>query len=201
MAKLYFRYGPMGSGKSAQMLIVAQNYRDSGRRVLIVKPATDTRSHDIESRIPGVKARADLVAPIGLNLFQAVLERHAAAPLDCVLVDEAQFLTPEQVNDLFLVTVRLAIPVIGYGLRTDYQGELFPGSARWLALAQLEELKMICRCNRKATMTGRKRPDGTFIASAYDENDQVLMGGSEAYEALCPQHYVEWVGDARFLRA
>ncbi|MDR1806507.1 MAG: thymidine kinase [Propionibacteriaceae bacterium] len=200
MAKLYFRYGPMGSGKSAQLLIVAQNYRDAGRRVFIIKPATDTRSELIESRIPGVEARADLVAPTGLNLFQAVLEAHAQAPLDCVLVDEAQFIAPQQVNDLFLVTVKLNLPVIGYGLRTDYQAELFPGSARWLALAQLEELKMICRCNRKATLTGRKRADGSFIASDKAENDQILMGGSESYEALCPLHYVEWVGDTRFRR-
>jgi thymidine kinase len=200
MAKLYFRYGPMGSGKSAQLLIVAQNYRDAGRRVLIIKPATDTRTVDIESRIPGVSAPADLIADADLNLFQAVLEAHVRAPLDCVLVDEAQFITPQQVNDLFLVTVKLGLPVIGYGLRTDYQAELFPGSARWLALAQLEELKMICRCNRKATLTGRKRADGTFIASSPEENDQVVMGGSESYEALCPIHYVEWVGDARFRR-
>ncbi|MDR1513215.1 MAG: thymidine kinase [Propionibacteriaceae bacterium] len=200
MAKLYYRHGPMGSGKSAQLLIVAQNYRDAGRRVLIVKPATDTRSAAIESRIPGVSAPADLVADQEVNLFKTVLERHAAAPIDCVLVDEAQFIAPQQVNDLFLVTVKLGIPVIGYGLRTDYQAELFPGSARWLALAQLEELKMICRCNRKATLTGRKRADGAFIASDPGENEQVFMGGSESYEALCPVHYVEWVGDARFRR-
>jgi thymidine kinase len=200
MAKLYFRYGPMGSGKSAQLLIVAHNYRDAGRRVFIVKPATDTRTADIDSRIPGVSAPADLVADWDLNLLQAVLEAHAQAPIDCVLVDEAQFISPQQVNDLFLVTVRLGIPVIGYGLRTDYQAELFPASARWLALAQLEELKMICRCNRKATLTGRKRADGSFIGSSLDENDQIVMGGSESYEALCPVHYVEWVGDARFRR-
>ncbi|MDR1833350.1 MAG: thymidine kinase [Propionibacteriaceae bacterium] len=200
MAKLYFRYGPMGSGKSAQLLIVAQNYRDAGRRVLIIKPQTDTRTVDIESRIPGVSAPADLVAAPEDDLFAAIGEIHAKQPVDCVLVDEAQFITAQQVNDLFLVTVRLGIPVIGYGLRTDYQAEAFPGAARWLALAQLEELKMICRCNRKATMTARKRPDGSFIPSDLDENTQVFLGGNESYEALCPIHYIEWVGDRRFLR-
>ncbi|MDR1851649.1 MAG: thymidine kinase [Propionibacteriaceae bacterium] len=201
MAKLYFRYGPMGSGKSAQLLIVAQNYKDVGRRPFIIKPGIDTRSDKVDSRVKGLSAEADLVAPAEIDLYDEVAKASTLKdPIACVLVDEAQFLTAQQVNDLFLVTVKLDIPVIGYGLRTDYQAETFPGSARWLALAQLEELKMVCRCNRKATMTGRKRPDGTFIRSDYGENEQVLMGGNESYEALCPIHYLEWVGETRFVR-
>ncbi|MDR1710779.1 MAG: thymidine kinase [Propionibacteriaceae bacterium] len=202
MAKLYYRYGPMGSGKSAQLLIVAHNYRDIGRRPFIIKPATDTRSTAVDSRVEFLSKEADLVAGSDLDLFAAVASAHGkGGPIACVLVDEAQFITPQQVNDLFLVAVRLDIPVIGYGLRTDYQAELFPGSARWLALAQLEELKMVCRCNRKATLTGRRGPDGQFIKSDPSESDQVVIGGSESYEALCPTHYLEWVGDGRFVRS
>ncbi len=203
MAKLYFRYGPMGSGKSAQLLIVAHNYLEIGQRPFIIKPATDTRSTLVGSRIEFLSCEADLVAPQDLTLFEAVQSANQADtdnPIACVLVDEAQFISPQQVNDLFLVTVAMDIPVIGYGLRTDYQAELFPGSSRWLALAQLEELKMVCRCKRKATLTGRKRADGQFIRSDRDENDQVFMGGNESYEALCPIHYLEWVGDTRFIR-
>ncbi len=201
MAKLYFRYGPMGSGKSAQLLIVAHNYIEIGQRPFIIKPATDTRSPLVGSRIEFLAKEADLVAPAELDLFKAVDQANRSGKaIACVLVDEAQFVSPQQVNDLFLVTVRLGIPVIGYGLRTDYQAELFPGSSRWLALAQLEELKMVCRCNRKATLTGRKRADGEFIRSDPGENDQVFMGGNESYEALCPIHYLDWVGDARFTR-
>jgi thymidine kinase len=201
MAKLYFRYGPMGSGKSAQLLIVAYNYREIGRRPYIIKPAADTRSTLVGSRVEFLSREADLVATPDLDLFTTVQTAHQTGePIACVLVDEAQFVTRQQVNDLFLVSVELDIPVIGYGLRTDYQAELFPGSARWLALAQLEELKMVCRCNRKATLTGRKRADGQFIKSDPSENDQVFMGGNESYEALCPIHYLEWVGDGRFRR-
>ncbi|MDR3070079.1 MAG: hypothetical protein LBU38_03615 [Propionibacteriaceae bacterium] len=202
MAKLYFRYGPMGSGKSAHLLIVAQNYADVGKRAYIVKPDTDTRTAAVSSRIPGVEAMADYVAQLSDNLYDVIAAELAGEndPIACILVDEAQWISRQQVNDLFLVATKLNIPVIGYGLRTDYQAEEWEGAVRWLALAQLEELKMICRCNRKATLTGRKNAEGEFIPSDFDENNQVVMGGSESYEALCPIHYLEWVGEARFRR-
>src|ERR1051326_5901688 len=152
MAKLYFYYAAMNAGKSTVLLQSSYNYRERGMRTLLFVPSIDTRAHGhIESRI-GLRAEAVVLRPSD-DLLARVRSEHATARVACVLIDEAQFLTPAQVAQATDVADTLAIPVLCYGLRTDFQGKLFPGSASLLALADnLIELKTICHCGRKATM-------------------------------------------------
>lgn len=190
MAKLYFRYGAMNSGKSTALLQVAHNYGEQGLRVLLVKPQVDTKGGDrLVSRL-GVSRRVDLLAPAGLDLLAAVQADLAAhGPLACVLCDESQFLTPQQAEQLFLVTVELNVPVICYGLRTDFMLRGFPGATRLLELAHtVEEMKTICRCGRKAMCNARK-VNGAFVF----EGEQVAIDGEDRveYVSLCPQCYFE----------
>jgi thymidine kinase len=163
MSKLYFRYGAMGCGKTMQLLQVAFNYEERGQKVAIMKPALDTKaSNSLETRI-GLKRPANFLIKTTDNLLQIVKKDFAG--VSCVLVDEAQFLTVPQVEQLLQVTIKLGIPVMCYGLRTDRLGELWPGSARLLALAQdLDEIRTICDCGKKATMTGAFI-NGTFVTS------------------------------------
>jgi thymidine kinase len=186
MAKLYFRYGAMNSGKSTALIQVAHNYEERGQRVLVVKPAVDTKSAAVLSRI-SVAREVDLVAGSETGLRDEVL---AAGSVDCVLVDEAQFLTGHQVEDLFRLAVADGIPVIAYGLRSDFRTRGFPGSIRLMELAHsIEELKTICRCGRKATMNART-VDGRFTQSG----DQVAIEGDVGYESMCGTCYLEKVG-------
>ena len=155
MAKLYFRYGAMNSGKSTALMQVAHNYEEQGMRVLILKPQVDTKGGgELVSRL-GVRRKADLLIPPEQNVFEAVRTANSAedTPLACVLCDESQFFTPEQAEQLFMVTVDLNIPVICYGLRSDFSLRGFPGSTRLLELAHtIEEMKTICTCgDRKST--------------------------------------------------
>ena len=164
MAKLYFRYGAMNSGKSTALMQVAHNYEEQGMRVLILKPQVDTKGGDeLVSRL-GVRRKADLLIPPQLNVFDAVQKAAAGEkPLACVLCDESQFFTPEQAEQLFMVTVDLNIPVICYGLRADFSLKGFPGSTRLLELAHtIEEMKTICTCGRKAICNCRK-VNGRFV--------------------------------------
>ena len=186
MAKLYFRYGAMNSGKSTALMQVAHNYEEQGMRVLILKPQVDTKGGgELVSRL-GVRRKADLLIPPELDGFEAVKAANAASgPLACVLCDESQFFTPEQAEQLFLVTVDLGIPVICYGLRADFMMRGFPGSTRLLELAHtIEELKTICACGRKAICNGRK-VNGEYVFEgaqvAIDTVDDV------EYQSLCPQ--------------
>ena len=185
MAKLYFRYGAMNSGKSTALMQVAHNYEEQGMRVLILKPQVDTKGGgELVSRL-GVRRKADLLVPPEMDVFAAVRQAAAAAPLACVLCDESQFFTPEQADQLFLVTVDLGIPVICYGLRADFMMRGFPGSTRLLEIAHtIEELKTICACGRKAICNGRK-VNGEFVFEgaqvAIDTVDDV------EYQSLCPQ--------------
>ena len=146
MAKLYFRYGAMNSGKSTALMQVAHNYEEQGMRVLILKPQVDTKGGgELVSRL-GVRRKADLLVPPEMDVFAAVQQAAAAAPLACVLCDESQFFTPQQAEELFMVTVELNIPVICYGLRSDFSLKGFPGSTRLLELAHtIEEMKTTCR--------------------------------------------------------
>ena len=189
MAKLYFRYGAMNSGKSTALIQVAHNYEERGQRVLVVKPAIDTKSPAVLSRI-SVAREADLVVDEDAVLRDAVLT--AAAP-DCVLVDEAQFLTGIQVEDLFRLAVLDGIPVIAYGLRTDFRTHGFPGSIRLMELAHsIEELKTICRCGRKATLNAR-----TIAGGFTQAGDQVAIDGDlgdVGYESMCGTCYLQKVG-------
>ena len=187
MAKLYFRYGAMNSGKSTALMQVAHNYEEQGMRVLILKPQVDTKGGgELVSRL-GVRRKADLLVPPEMDVFAAVQQAAAAAPLACVLCDESQFFTPQQADELFMVTVELNIPVICYGLRSDFSLKGFPGSTRLLELAHTnEEKKTICTCGRKATCNCRK-VNGEFVF----EGEQVAIDlqNDVQYVSMCPQCY------------
>ena len=205
MAKLYFRYGAMNSGKSTSLLQAAYNYEERGQRVLLAKPEIDTKgASQIESRL-GVTREVDFL--IGADddareLFARERRRVQSegddellpdepADVACLLVDEAQFLTPEQIDDLFRIAVLDGIPVMAYGIRNDFRTHAFPGSARLLAIAHsLEELKTICRCGRKAVFNGRMA-DGRFI---FDGDQVAIDGVAVTYESLCGVCYLEESG-------
>lgn len=188
MAKLYFRYGAMNSGKSTALMQVAFNYEERGMRVLVLKPSVDTKGGEkLVSRL-GVSRPVDVSVTPDMDVFELIKKASLTdtAPA-CVLTDESQFFTPEQAEQLFMVTVKLNIPVIAYGLRTDFSMKGFPGSTRLLELAHaIEEMKTICTCGRKATCNGRKI-NGEFVF----EGDQVVIdaGGDVEYQSLCPQCY------------
>jgi thymidine kinase len=206
MAKLYFRYGAMNSGKSTALLQAAFNYEERGHRVLLAKPAIDTKGdRDIVSRLGVVRAVDFTIAPDAdvLDAFQhhrtSVIEEHGR-DVSCLLIDEAQFLTSDQVDDLLRVALMDDIPVLAYGIRTDFQTVAFPGSRRLLEIAHsLEELKTICRCGRKAIFNAR-RVGGRFVFDgdqvAIDTSTGLSAGGAPevAYESLCGVCYLEESG-------
>lgn len=189
MAKLYFRFGAMNSGKSTGLLQAAFNYEERGQRVLLAKPATDTKGdHLIVSRL-GVTREVDFLIEPDALVADAFARAVAARPepVACLLIDEAQFLQPGQVDELLEIAVLQNVPVLAYGIRTDFQTKAFPGSARLLELSHaLEELKTICRCGKKAMFNGRKVDDRfTF------EGDQVAIDGElVTYESLCATCYL-----------
>ncbi len=199
MAKLYFRYGAMNSGKSTALLQAAFNYEERGHRVLIAKPAVDTKGDDrIVSRL-GTERAADFVIEPSTDVFLRLSQHRkhaltiAGQDISALLIDEAQFLTESQVDDLLRIAVLEGIPVLAYGIRTDFQTVAFPGSRRLLEIAHsIEELKTICRCGRKAIFNARL-VGGVFTF----EGDQVAIdeAGAEGpvvtYEALCGQCYLE----------
>ncbi|MDR2998956.1 MAG: thymidine kinase [Microbacterium sp.] len=204
MAKLYFRYGAMNSGKSTALLQAAYNYEERGQHVLLAKPAIDTKgAAQIESRL-GVTREVDFL--IGADddaraMFACerdrIREQDAATLLPqqvdvaCLLIDEAQFLTPAQIDDLFRIAVLDGIPVMAYGIRNDFLTHAFPGSARLLAIAHsLEELKTICRCGRKAVFNGRL-VDGRFV---FDGDQVAIDGAAVTYESLCGNCYLDESG-------
>lgn len=186
MAQLYFYYSAMNAGKSTSLLQSAHNYREQGMRVALYTAAIDDRYGKgvIRSRI-GLQESAELFDG-QTRFFNPIVDLHASAAMACVLVDEAQFLTRPQVDELARVVDELNIPVLCFGIRTDFQGELFPGSSRLLAIAdKLSELKTVCTCGRKATMTVRVDEAGHVIAAG----DQVEIGGNERYESKCRRDY------------
>jgi thymidine kinase len=197
MSKLFFRYGAMNSGKSTSMLQVAHNYEERGQRVLLVKPAKDTKGDDqIVSRL-GVTRPADLVLLPDQDLRATV---HAASHSEgeqqdpvpqsvaCLLIDEAQFLTPEQVDQALAIAVLDDIPVVAFGIRTDFLTQAFPGSRRLMEVAHsLQEMKTICRCGKKAIFNARLGDAGIVR-----EGQQVVIDGDNVrYEALCGRCYLE----------
>jgi thymidine kinase len=197
MAKLYFRYGAMNSGKSTALLQAAFNYEERGHRVLLAKPAVDTKGdRSIVSRLGVVRDVDFTIEPEAdvLDRFQhhrtRVIEEHGR-DVSCLLIDEAQFLTSEQVDDLLRIALMDAIPVLAYGIRTDFQTIAFPGSRRLLEVAHsLEELKTICRCGRKAIFNAR-RIDGVFV---FDGAQVAIDGEDVTYESLCGVCYLEESG-------
>lgn len=194
MAKLYFRYGAMNSGKSTAMLQAAFNYEERGQRVLLAKPGVDAKGdRDVVSRL-GVSRPVDFTVAADADLLELFFtHRHrvltaTGSPVSCLLVDEAQFLTPRQVNDLLRIAVVQEVPVLAYGIRTDFRTEAFPGSARLLEVAHsLEELKTICRCGRKAVFNARRVGDAFVFDGAQVAIDTV---GEVTYESLCAACYL-----------
>lgn len=188
MAKLYFYYSTMNAGKSTTLLQSSFNYRERGMHTLLLTAALDDRygKGKVASRI-GLEQEADLFHAKD-NLYKHIQAQNNTQRIDCVLVDEAQFLTKEQVWQLSEVCDRLKIPVLCYGIRTDFQGQLFPGSQWLLAWADiLQELKTICHCGTKANMVVRIDQDGNVIR----EGMQVEIGGNDRYVSLCRKHFKE----------
>jgi thymidine kinase len=192
MAKLYFHFSTMNAGKSTSLLQASHNYRESGMATYLITAQFDNRAGEgrIASRI-GIGEPADTFAP-GEDLFAKLQARFAEGPVACVFIDEAQFLTKDQVWQLARAVDDLGVPVMCYGLRVDFQGNLFPGSAALLAWAdEMREVRTICHCGKKATMVVRKGPDGRALR----EGEQVVIGGNETYLSLCRRHWREAVGD------
>jgi thymidine kinase len=188
MAKLYFYYSAMNAGKSTQLLQSAFNYAERGMRTLLFTAAVhDRNGHGvIDSRI-GLKADATPFDP-GTDLHAEVSDARQTGAIGCVLIDEAQFLTRPQVLQLARVCDEMGVPVLCYGLRTDFLGELFEGSAALLALADiLSEIKTVCNCGRKATMNLRIDETGRAVTAGA----QIGIGGNDRYVALCRRHYME----------
>lgn len=187
MAKLYFYYASMNAGKSSHLLQADFNYRERGMATMLWTAALDSRSEGmVRSRI-GLESDAHRFTP-ETDLWAEVTARHTEAPLDCVLVDEAQFLSGEQVWQLARLADEAGIPVLCYGLRTDFQGALFPGSAVLLGIADaLVELKAVCWCGRKATMNLRVDAEGRAVK----QGEQTEIGGNDRYVALCRKHFSE----------
>ncbi|MDO5050040.1 MAG: thymidine kinase [Actinomycetaceae bacterium] len=203
MAKLYFRYGAMNSGKSTALLQAAYNYEERGQRVVLAKPSIDTKGErEIVSRL-GVTRQVNMLVKKSENLREAFLKTASGddpdalvphvetKPVAALLIDEAQFFTPKQVDDMLRIAVLDNVPVLAYGIRTDFQTVAFPGARRLLEIAHsVEELKTICRCGRKAVFNGRK-VDGKFIF----DGDQVAIDGVEVtYESLCGACYLQESG-------
>lgn len=191
MSKLYFRYGAMNSGKSTHLMQVAYNYEERGMNVILIKPFTDTKGGEkLVSRL-GVERKVDLVIYEEDNILEKVkFYKEVKGNIDCILVDEAQFLKACQIDDLFEVAVVLDIPVICYGLRTDFRMQGFEGSTRLLLLAHsIEEMKTICKCGRKAVLNGRKI-DNRFVF----EGEQVAIDNvnNVEYESLCGHCYFKY---------
>lgn len=188
MAKLYFYYASMNAGKSSNLLQAAFNYGERGMKVMLWTAALDDR--------PGFGAISSRIGLAGdahrfdesTDIKSAALAQHSAAPLACVMIDEAQFLTKEQVWQCAQLSDEANIPVLCYGLRTDFQGELFPGSAVLLGIADnLIELKAVCDCGRKSTMNLRVDESGKAVF----HGEQTEIGGNDRYVAMCRKHFLE----------
>ena len=192
MAQLYFYYSAMNAGKSTSLLQSAYNYKERGMRAIIFTAAVDDRYEvgKVTSRI-GLQADAQLYRSED-NLYQAISLLHNEKPLDCVFIDEAQFLTKTQVSELIEVVDELDIPVLAYGLRTDFLGETFEGSHYLLAWAdKLFELKTVCYCGRNANFVVRLDESGNAVTSG----NQVEIGGNDRYESMCRKHFKALVWD------
>jgi thymidine kinase len=188
MAKLYFHYSTMNAGKSTALLQASHNYREGGMATYLITAQFDNRAGEgrIASRI-GIGETADTFAPKE-DLYAKIAARIAQGPVACVFIDEAQFLTKPQVWQLAMAVDDLKVPIMCYGLRVDFQGNLFPGSAALLAWAdEMREVRTICHCGKKATMVIRRGPDGRALRMG----EQVVIGGNETYVSLCRRHWRE----------
>ena len=191
MAKLYFYYSSMNAGKSTALLQASYNYRERGMNTIVLAPSLDDRYGQgmVTSRI-GLQSEAVSIGP-DEDLFAMVSSLMSEKPLHCVLIDEAQFLSKQQVLQIGRISDHLDIPVLAYGLRTDFRGEPFEGSKYLLAIADnLKEIKAICHCGSKATMVIRQDPDGNIITSG----ESVEIGGNDRYVSMCRKHFYEAFG-------
>lgn len=184
MSKLYFRYGAMNSGKTAALLQVAHNYEEKGMKVVVIKPSIDTKGDDkVTSRL-GIERKVDVM----LAPDEGIMEHMVLDKPDAIIVDEAQFLTFDQVDELYAITKTFDVPVLAYGLRCDFQMKGFPGASRLLELADdIEELKTICACGKKATQNLRLiNGEPTF------EGSQVAIDGTDniTYDSVCGECYL-----------
>ena len=194
MAKLYFKYGAMGSSKSAQALITKFNYEEQGMTVWLIKPGTDIRdgADIIKSRI-GLSQRAQVIHPDD-DIIEAY---HAAGSCDVIIADEAQFMTPVQIDGLRKLVDEEDLPVLCFGLRTDFLTHFFPGAQRLMELADsITEIKTICECGRKATVNARFDDNGFIIT----EGDQVVLGGNDRYTAMCHRCWKQRIQEQKKLQ-
>lgn len=192
MAKLYFQYSTMNAGKSTLLLQASHNYRERGMDTYLITAQFDNRAGAgrIASRI-GIGETADTFG-MGEDLLAKIKARLDKSPIACIFIDEAQFLSKDQVWQLARAVDDLGVPIMTYGLRLDFQGNLFPGSAALLALAdEMREVRTICHCGKKATMVVRTTEDGTVVTSGA----QIEIGGDERYLSLCRRHWREATGD------
>ena len=195
MAKLYFKYGAMGSSKTAQALITKYNYEENDMKVWILKPSADTRDGTaiLRSRI-GLWAEVEIAAP-QVNIYDRFKEGFAGN-CDAVIVDECQFLTPDQIDQLRAIVDDYNVPVMCFGLRTDFQTHLFPGSLRLMELADaIEEIKTMCDCGTKATVNARIN-DGYIVT----EGAQVVLGGNDCYIAMCHRCYIRGIREHKKIK-
>ena len=195
MAKLYFKYGAMGSSKTAQALITKYNYEENDLNVWLIKPGADTRDGEgiLKSRI-GLQAKVQMI-PADMDIYQEFAEKKATS-CHVIIVDECQFLTPAQIDQLRYIVNDYHIPVMCFGLRTDFQTKLFPGSMRLMEVADtIQEIKTICDCGAKATVNARIS-DGYIVT----EGDQVFLGGNDAYIAMCHKCYIRGIREHRKIK-
>ncbi len=206
MAKLYFKFGAMGSSKTAQALMTRFNYREKGQSVWLIKPSTDTRDDKkdkdgrtvtiLRSRI-GLYAEAEAIKP-DVDIYGEFVRRSGNGRYrDVIICDECQFLTPKQVSEMKDVADKLDVPVLCFGLRADFRTRLFPGSRRLFEIADsISEIKSVCRCGRKATVNARFDGDGKIVING----EQVMLGGNDSYTGMCYKCYRELIektfGDA-----
>ena len=195
MAKLYFKYGAMGSSKTAQALITKYNYEENDMHVWLMKPGIDTRDgkNVVKSRI-GLRSEAQIISP-DMNVYE-IYRTQWDGKVDAVIVDECQFFTVEQIDQLREIVDDFHVPVMCFGLRTDFQTKLFPGSMRLMEVADtIQEIKTICDCGAKATVNARIS-DGYVVT----EGDQVFLGGNDAYIAMCHRCYIKSIREHRKIK-
>jgi len=195
MAKLYFKYGAMGSSKTAQALITKYNYEENDMSVWLIKPSADTRdgAATIRSRI-GLEAQCDVITP-NMDIY-ALYQQTRLGCCNVIIVDECQFMTPRQIDQLRTIVDEHGIPVLCFGLRTDFQTKLFPGSLRLMELADcIEEIKTMCDCGAKATVNARIS-DGYIVT----EGAQVVLGGNDCYIAMCHRCYIQGIREHRNIK-
>ena len=196
MAKLYFKYGAMGSSKTAQALITKYNYEENDMQVWLIKPSADTRdgAQILRSRI-GLEAQVEVMVP-GEDIYETYAREHNGN-CHAVIVDECQFMTEEQIDQLRAIVDDFDVPVMCFGLRTDFQTKLFPGSRRLMEIADaIQEIKTICDCSAKATVNARIDSDGYIVT----EGAQVVLGGNDSYIAMCHRCWIRGIKEHKKIR-